>query len=66
MLHKYIHQFPRLDLSSHIQPITRSTLKVVLTITPDFEWDPKVHGASESFWVLVQVSRCAQPCFPLY
>lgn len=27
-VHKYIHQFPKLELSTHIQPITRSTLKV--------------------------------------
>lgn len=53
-LHKYIHHFPRLDLSSHIQPITRNTLKVVLTITPDFQWDEKIHGSSEAFWILVE------------
>ena len=32
-----IHQFPRLELSAHVQPITRSVLKVDLTITPDFQ-----------------------------
>lgn len=53
-IHKYIHQFPRLELSTHIQPITRSTLRVELTITPDFSWDEKVHGASEAFWILVE------------
>lgn len=53
-VHKYIHQFPKLDLSTHIQPITRSTLRVELTITPDFMWDEKVHGASEAFWILVE------------
>lgn len=55
VLHKYIHQFPRLDLSSHIQPVTRTTLKVQLSITPDFQWDDKVHGTSEAFWVYVHV-----------
>eukprot|EP00039_Didymoeca_costata_P018603 m.334150 g.334150 ORF g.334150 m.334150 type:complete len:2153 (-) comp17301_c0_seq1:1767-8225(-) len=53
VLHKYIHQFPRLELSSHIQPITRSTLKVSLTISPDFQWDDKIHGSSEGFWIFV-------------
>ncbi|KAK9299813.1 hypothetical protein QLX08_007269 [Tetragonisca angustula] len=53
-IHKYIHQFPKLELSTHIQPITRSTLRVELTITPDFQWDEKVHGASEAFWILVE------------
>ncbi|XP_071827411.1 U5 small nuclear ribonucleoprotein 200 kDa helicase-like isoform X1 [Apostichopus japonicus] len=53
-IHKYIHFFPKLELSAHIQPITRSTLRVELTITPDFQWDEKVHGQSEAFWILVE------------
>lgn len=46
-IHKYVHQFPKLELSVHVQPITRSTLKVELTITPDFQWEEKIHGNSE-------------------
>ncbi|CAG9864245.1 unnamed protein product [Phyllotreta striolata] len=53
-IYKYVHQFPKLELSTHIQPITRSMLKVELTITPDFQWEEKVHGASEGFWILVE------------
>jgi pre-mRNA-splicing helicase BRR2 len=53
-IHKFIHQFPKLELSTHIQPITRSTLRVELTITPDFIWDEKIHGQSEAFWILVE------------
>lgn len=53
-IHKYVHQFPKLELSTHIQPITRSTLRVELTITPDFQWDDKLHGQSEAFWILVE------------
>ncbi|KFV65632.1 U5 small nuclear ribonucleoprotein 200 kDa helicase, partial [Dryobates pubescens] len=41
-IHKYVHLFPKLELSVHLQPITRSTLKVELTIAPDFQWDEKV------------------------
>ncbi|XP_053622297.1 U5 small nuclear ribonucleoprotein 200 kDa helicase [Plodia interpunctella] len=54
MIHKHVRQFPKLELSTHIQPITRSTLRVELTITPDFQWDEKVHGQSEAFWILVE------------
>uniref|UniRef100_A0A8C9Z2L4 U5 small nuclear ribonucleoprotein 200 kDa helicase n=1 Tax=Sander lucioperca TaxID=283035 RepID=A0A8C9Z2L4_SANLU len=53
-IHKYVHQFPKLDLAVHLQPITRSTLKVELTVTPDFQWDDKIHGSSEAFWILVE------------
>ncbi|XP_067656314.1 U5 small nuclear ribonucleoprotein 200 kDa helicase-like isoform X1 [Haliotis asinina] len=53
-IHKFIHQFPKLDLSVHIQPITRSTLRIELTITPDFQWEEKLHGGSEAFWILIE------------
>ncbi|XP_076460821.1 U5 small nuclear ribonucleoprotein 200 kDa helicase-like [Babylonia areolata] len=53
-IHKYVHQFPKLELSVHVQPITRSTLRVELTVTPDFQWEEKVHGNSEAFWILVE------------
>lgn len=53
-LHKLIHQFPKMELSVHIQPITRSTLRVELTVTPDFQWDEKIHGQSEAFWIFVE------------
>lgn len=35
----FIHMFPKLELVSHVQPITRSVLKIDLTITPDFKWN---------------------------
>ena len=47
-IHKYVHQFPKLDLVSHIQPITRSTLRMELTLTPEFQWNEKVHPHSEA------------------
>ena len=39
LLHRAVHQFPKLDLRAHVQPITRSVLKMDVTITPDFQWD---------------------------
>lgn len=53
-LHKLIHMFPKVELSAHVLPITRSVLKVDLTITPDFTWDDKVHGFVEPFWIWVE------------
>ena len=32
----------------------RSTLSVELVITPDFQWDEKVHGNSEAMWIFVE------------
>ncbi|EGF82711.1 hypothetical protein BATDEDRAFT_34385 [Batrachochytrium dendrobatidis JAM81] len=53
-IHKYVHQLPKLIMQAHVQPITRSMLKFELTITPDFQFDEKTHGAAESFWILVE------------
>eukprot|EP00965_Chrysotila_dentata_P147332 4863887-Pleurochrysis_carterae.AAC.1 len=36
-IHRFVHQFPRLELAAHVQPITRTVLRVELTITPDFQ-----------------------------
>ena len=49
-----IQKFPRLDVQAQVQPITRSMLRVELTITPSFEWDDSVHGSAEIFWILVE------------
>ncbi|KAL7750398.1 Pre-mRNA-splicing helicase BRR2 [Sorochytrium milnesiophthora] len=53
-IHKFVHQIPRLDLQAQVLPITRSLIKIDLTITPDFQYDAeKTHGGAESFWILV-------------
>ena len=54
VLHKFIHQFPRIELTAYVQPITRSCLKIDLTVTPDFHWDDKIHGRCEPFWIIVE------------
>lgn len=49
-----VSKFPRLEVQAQVQPMTRSMLRVELTITPRFEWDDDVHGTSESFWIIVE------------
>lgn len=53
-LHKCVHQLPRLDLQGNVQPITRTLLRVELTITPDFQFESKIHGHCEAFWIIVE------------
>jgi len=53
-LHKLVHQFPKLELSAHVQPITRSMLRIELTLLPDFQYDIKVHGYVQLFHVIVE------------
>ncbi|KAJ3669612.1 hypothetical protein LUZ60_011562 [Juncus effusus] len=53
-VHKFIHQIPKVNLSAHVQPITRSVLGFELVITSEFQWDDEVHGYVEPFWVIVE------------
>lgn len=49
-----VSKFPRLEVQAQVQPMTRSMLRVELTITPNFTWDDDLHGGAESFWILVE------------
>ncbi|TPX36711.1 hypothetical protein SmJEL517_g01209 [Synchytrium microbalum] len=55
-IHRLVHQFPKLEIDAKVSPISRSMLKVELTITPDFQFDDAVHsnGLAESFWIFVE------------
>ena len=49
-----VGKFPRLEVQAQVQPMTRSMLRVELTITPSFEWDDALHGGAENFWIIVE------------
>ncbi|KAF1992121.1 Sec63-domain-containing protein [Aulographum hederae CBS 113979] len=49
-----VAKFPRLEVSAVVQPMTRSMLRVELTITPNFTWDDELHGASQMFWLIAE------------
>ncbi len=49
-----VQKFPRLEVQAQVQPMTRSMLRVELTITPTFEWDEAIHGGAENFWIIAE------------
>ncbi|KAK1757664.1 pre-mRNA splicing helicase [Echria macrotheca] len=49
-----VAKFPRVEVQAQVLPLTRSMLRVELSITPNFEWDVDVHGLAESFWIIVE------------
>lgn len=49
-----VNKFPRLEIEATPRPVTRSMLRIELTLRPNFEWDTEIHGASEAFWILVE------------
>ncbi|KAJ3328346.1 hypothetical protein HDU91_004137, partial [Kappamyces sp. JEL0680] len=56
-LKNYVQQFPIVHLSAEIVPITRTILRVLLEVTPDFRWYDKVHGSVEPFHIWVEDSE---------
>ncbi|KAF8056607.1 DNA polymerase theta/eta [Lyophyllum atratum] len=54
LVHRLVHSFPKLQLQAQVQPITRSLLRIDLSIVPDFRWDEKIHGTAETFHILVE------------
>ncbi|KYQ90995.1 DEAD/DEAH box helicase [Tieghemostelium lacteum] len=53
-LHKLIHNFPRLALTAHVQPILKNLLKVELTLQPEFNYDKKYHDSCIGWWIIVE------------
>nr|XP_060609072.1 activating signal cointegrator 1 complex subunit 3 [Anolis sagrei ordinatus] len=50
-----VHQIPSIIMEATIQPITRTVLRVRLSITPDFKWNDQVHGTGgEPWWIWVE------------
>jgi pre-mRNA-splicing helicase BRR2 len=59
VLHKLVHQFPRLEISAaQIQPITRSMLRIDLALVPAFQFDTNIHGFVQLFHVFVEDVNC--------
>ncbi|KAJ3372967.1 DEIH-box ATPase [Allomyces arbusculus] len=52
-IHRYVHQLPKVEVAAQVLPVSRSLVKMDLTVTPDFQWDDKAHGAVQGFWIWV-------------
>ncbi|GET86899.1 ATP-dependent RNA helicase, putative [Leishmania tarentolae] len=49
-----VSKFPSVNIDIDVQPITRSILRVKVTIEADFVWSRDLSGNSEVFWLLVE------------
>ncbi|KAK0543882.1 putative steryl acetyl hydrolase mug81 [Tilletia horrida] len=47
-------QFPQLQLSYALRPLSHTILRIDVNIERDFDWSEKAHGGAESFYVWVQ------------
>jgi antiviral helicase SLH1 len=60
VISKILDNFPTLSIESEIAPLNRDVLRIKLWITPDFKWNDRHHGTSESFWIWVENSETSE------
>ena len=56
MIKSCVDAFPSLELNAVLQPITRTVLRVQLSIRPTFVWKERSHGGSLRWLILVEDS----------
>src|SRR5690348_7920264 len=54
VIKRYVEEFPRLEILPHVQPITRTILRVQLDITAPFIWNDRIHSSVEPWWIWVE------------
>ncbi|KIW08267.1 uncharacterized protein PV09_01190 [Verruconis gallopava] len=57
---KLLDNFPTLSIDSEIAPLNRNVLRMKIFLTPDFVWNEKHHGTSESYWIWVENSETSE------
>jgi antiviral helicase SLH1 len=57
---KILDNFPTISIESKIAPLNRDVLRIHLYLTPDFRWNDKYHGTSESYWIWVENSETSE------
>ncbi|KAF2133628.1 Sec63-domain-containing protein [Dothidotthia symphoricarpi CBS 119687] len=60
VISKILDNFPTLSIESEIAPLNRDVLRIRLWLTPEFKWNDRHHGTSESFWIWVENSETSE------
>ncbi|KAJ4376494.1 putative steryl acetyl hydrolase mug81 [Neocucurbitaria cava] len=60
VISKLMNNFPTLAIESEIAPLNRDVLRIHLWLTPEFVWNDRHHGTSESFWIWVENSETSE------
>ncbi|SCV02462.1 LAME_0H01068g1_1 [Lachancea meyersii CBS 8951] len=55
-LYIILNKFPIIDINAEIFPITTNVMRVHVTLIPSFQWDIRVHGNAQFFWLFVEES----------
>ncbi|KAA8650269.1 RNA helicase SLH1 [Aspergillus tanneri] len=59
-LAKLLDNFPTLSVEAEIAPLNRDVMRIRLCIYPEFTWNDRHHGASESYWIWVENSETSE------
>lgn len=57
---KILDNFPTLSIDSEIAPLNRDVLRIRLYLTPEFRWNDRHNGTSESYWIWVENSETSE------
>lgn len=57
---KILDNFPTLSIEAEIAPLNRDVLRMKLELYPEFDWNDRHHGKSESYWIWVENSETSE------
>ena len=57
---KLLDHFPTLTVEVEIAPLNRDVLRIHLYVSPDFHWNDRYNGTSESYWIWVENSETSE------
>ncbi|ETN42924.1 uncharacterized protein HMPREF1541_02082 [Cyphellophora europaea CBS 101466] len=57
---RLLDNFPTVSIEAEIAPLNRDVLRIHLYLYPDFVWNDRHHGTSESYWVWVENSETSE------
>ncbi|RMJ28999.1 helicase [Aspergillus sp. HF37] len=59
-LSKLVDNFPTLSVEAEIAPLNRDVLRIRLLLYPEFNWNDRHHGTTESYWIWVENSETSE------
>ena len=57
---KLLDNFPTLSVECEIAPLNRDVLRIHLYLYPEFRWNDRHNGTSESYWIWVENSETSE------
>lgn len=55
LIAKCAREFPMIDIEAQLQPITRTVLRIRISVNANFQWNDAIHGKfAESFWIWIE------------